>query len=124
MAMIKFYELLRENSDTRETINSGTVGIRKFKEMFDIPKEGKGSYTRNDEKHHFNRPEFEKYFIDPVCEELAKTDMIRLILQPDGKYYQKEKKGNRVNSYKFFWTINTRRRASLCTNLRILTSIR
>lgn len=102
---IKFYELLRENSDTRETINSGTVSIRKFKEMFDIPKEGKGSYTRNDEKHHFNRPEFEKRVIDPVCEELAKTDMIRLILQPDGKYYQKEKKGNRVNSYKFFWTI-------------------
>lgn len=102
---IKFYELLRENSDTREAINSGTVSIRKFKEMFDIPKEGKGSYMRSRQNGGFDRNKFEKQVIDPVCEELAKTDMIRLILQPDGKYYQKEKKGNRVNSYKFFWTI-------------------
>lgn len=100
---IQFYELLRENSDTREAVNSGTVSIRKFKEMFDIPKDGKGSYMTAD--GHFKRTHFERYVIDPLCEELAKTDMIRLILQPDGKYYQKEKKGNRVNSYKFFWTI-------------------
>lgn len=100
---IQFYELLRENSDTREAVNSGTVSIRKFKEMFDIPKDGKGSYMTAD--GHFKRTHFERYVIDPLCEELAKTDMIRLILQPDGKYYQKEKKGNRVKSYKFFWTI-------------------
>ena len=100
---IQFYELLRENSDTREAVNSGTVSIRKFKEMFDIPKDGKGSYMTAD--GHFKRTHFERYVIDPLSEELAKTDMIRLILQPDGKYYQKEKIGNRVKSYKFFWTI-------------------
>lgn len=104
---IQFYELLRENSDTRETINSGTVSIRKFKEMFDIPKDGKGSYMTAD--GHFKRTHFEQYVIDPICEELAKTDMIRLVLQPDGKYYQKEKKGNRVNSYKFTWILKDMR---------------
>lgn len=100
---IKFYELLRENSDTRETINSGTVSIRKFKEMFDIPKDGKGSYMTAD--GHFKRTHFEQYVIDPVCEELAKTEMITLILTPDGKFYEKVKRGNRVIAYKFHWTI-------------------
>ncbi len=102
---ILFYELLRENSDTQQVMNTGTVSIRKFKEMFNIPEKGKGSYTRNDEKHHFNRPEFEKRVIDPVCEELAKTEMITLMLTPDGKYYEKEKKGGRVTAYRFWWTL-------------------
>lgn len=101
---VLFYELLRDNSDTREAINSGTVGIKKFKEMFDIPKDGKGSYMR--EKGGFNRTEFERKVIDPLCEELQKTEMITLILTPDGKYYDKIKHGNRVIAYKFYWTIN------------------
>lgn len=100
---IKFYELLRENSDTRVNLNEGTVSVKKFKEMFDIPKEGKGSYMTT--SGHFARTHFEKYVIDPVCGELAKTEMITLILQPDGKYYEKVKHGNRVIAYKFYWTI-------------------
>ncbi len=100
---VLFYELLRDNSDTRLTINSGTVGIKKFKEMFNIPKEGKGSYMR--EKGGFNRTEFEHKIIDPICEDLAKTEMIRLHLTPEGKYYEKVKQGNRVMGYKFYWSI-------------------
>ena len=102
---ILFYELLRDNSDTRISVNEGTVSIKKFKEMFEIPKDGPGSYMRGNQ-NHFDRSNFEKYVIDPVCESLTKTSMIRLILQPDGKYYQKIKKGNRVIAYKFFWALS------------------
>lgn len=73
--------------------------------MFDIPKEGKGSYMRSRQNGGFDRSKFEKQVIDPVCEELAKTEMITLILTPDGKFYEKVKRGNRVIAYKFHWTI-------------------
>lgn len=102
---VLFYELLRDNSDTRLDVNSGTVSIRKFKEMFNIPEKGKGSYTRNDENHKFNRPEFEKYVINPLCDELMKTKMIQLLFTPDGKLYEKVKRGNRVIAYKFYWRL-------------------
>lgn len=101
---VLFYELLRDNSDTREIINSGTVGIKKFKEMFDIPKDGKGSYMR--EKGGFDRKNFETRVIDPICDELSKTEMITLVLTPQGKYYEKIKRGNRVIAYKFYWRLN------------------
>jgi len=100
---IKFYELLRENSDSRIDINQGTVGIKYLKELYGIPKEGKGSYVY---KGHFKRPEFEQRVIDPVCSDLAHTAMIQLILQADGKYYEKVKRGGRVIAYKFYWTIS------------------
>lgn len=102
---VLFYELLRDNSDTRLDVNSGTVSIRKFKEMFNIPEKGKGSYTRNDENHKFNRPEFEKRVIDPLCDELMKTKMIQLLFTPEGKLYEKVKRGNRVIAYKFYWRL-------------------
>lgn len=101
---VLFYELLRDNSDTRLVQNTGTVSIRKFKELFDIPRDGKGSYMTKD--GHFARTHFEKKVIDPICEELAKTKMIQLILQPDGRYYEKVKRGGRVIAYKFFWTVS------------------
>ena len=101
---VLFYELLRDNSDTRLVQNTGTVSIRKFKELFDIPATGKGSYLTKD--GHFARTHFEKYVIDPICEELTKTKMIQLILQPDGRYYEKVKRGGRVIAYKFFWTVS------------------
>lgn len=100
---VKFYELLRMNSDSRIDVNTGTMSIRKFKEMFGIPKDGKGSYMR--EKYGFDRSQFEKRVIDPICEDLSHTDMLRLVLQPNGKYYEKVKRGNRVIAYKFWWTI-------------------
>ena len=101
---VKFYELLRENSDTRVDVNTGTLGIKAFKALFDIPKDGEGSYMRN--KDGFDRFRFEKRVIDPVCEELTHTEMIHLIMQPDGRYYEKVRKGNRIIAYRFFWTIS------------------
>lgn len=103
---VKFYELLRENSDTRLDVNTGTVGIRTFKELFEIPKDGEGSYMRSDKNGGFDRAKFEARVIDPVCADLAHTEMIKLILQPNGKYYEKVKQGNRVIAYKLFWTIS------------------
>lgn len=102
---IKFYELLRENSDTRLDVNTGAIGIKFFKELFDIPKEGEGSYMRTKENGGFNRSEFEQKVILPACEDLTHTEMIRLVVQPDGKYYEKVKQGGRVVGYRFFWTI-------------------
>lgn len=102
---VLFYELLRENSDTRKDINTGTIGIKKFKELFNIPKDGKGSYMRTEKNGGFNRQAFEQYVIDPVCDDLSHTDMIRLILQPTGKFYEKVKRGNRIIAYKFYWEI-------------------
>lgn len=100
---ILFYELLRNNSDTRQPFNTGTIGIQQFKKMFNIPKDGEGSYMTAD--GHFKRTHFEQYVIEPLCEDLKNTEMIKLILQPDGKYYEKIKRGNKVITYRFFWEI-------------------
>ena len=100
---IIFYEDLRLNSDTRIT-NSKGFGIKALKELFDIPKDGKGSYMRKD--GHFDRPAFERYVLDPLCEDLTKCKMINLLVQEDGKYYEKVKQGGRVLGYRFYWTIS------------------
>ena len=101
---IQFYEFLRQITDTREEVNQTGLGIKALKEMFDIPKDGKGSYMRKD--GHFDRPAFEKYIIDPLCADLQKCKMINLIMQPDGKPYEKVKRGNRVDGYRFYWTLS------------------
>lgn len=98
-----FYEFLRDNSDTRLVINEGTMSIKKFKELFDIPKDGKGSYMTSD--GHFARTHFERFVIDPICEELSKTEMIKLIIQPSKKYYEKVKEKGKVIAYRFYWTV-------------------
>ena len=59
------------------------------------------------EKGGFNRSEFEQKVIDPICEELKRCKMIQLIMQPDGKYYEKVKRGNRVEGYRFYWTFTS-----------------
>ena len=103
---VQFYEFLRQSTDTREEINDIALGIKAFKEMFDIPMDGDGSYMRKD--GHFDRAAFEKRIIEPLCNDLKGCKMINLLVQPDGKYYVKEKKGGRVNGYRFFWTFNAR----------------
>lgn len=101
---VQFYEYLRQITDTRESVNSVGLGIKALKEMFDIPKEGKGSYMSKE--GHFLRTSFEKYVIEPICADLMKCNMIQLVIQPDGKPYEKVKQGNRVNGYRFHWTIS------------------
>lgn len=99
---VQFYEYLRQITDTREEVNTKGLGVKQIKEMFDIPKEGEGSYMRKD--GHFDRPAFEKRIIEPLCEDLKNCKMIQLIVQPDGKLYEKVKVGNRVQGYRFYWT--------------------
>lgn len=101
---VQFYEYLRQITDTRESVNSVGLGIKALKEMFDIPKDGKGSYMSKE--GHFLRTSFEKYVIEPICADLIKCNMIQLVIQPDGKPYEKVKQGNRVNGYRFHWTIS------------------
>lgn len=103
---VVLYEFLRNESDTRLPVNDCTIGITKLKELFNIPKDGKGSYMRSAQNGGFDRTSFERKVIDPVCEELTKTEMIHLLIQSDGKFYEKIKQGNRVRGYKFFWTIS------------------
>ena len=99
---IQFYEHLRQNTDTREEINEIGLGIKALKDLFGIPKDGDGSYMRKD--GHFDRPSFERRIIDPLCEDMKRCKMINLIMQPDGRYYEKVKQGNRVLGYRFYWT--------------------
>ena len=101
---VQFYELLRQETDTRDEINECAFGVKAIKEMFGIPKEGEGSYMRKD--GHFDRTAFEKRVIDPLYEDLRNCKMINLIMQPDGKMYEKVKQGSRVLGYRFYWTFS------------------
>ncbi len=107
---VQFYELLRQETDTRLEINDLLYGIRAFKAMFDIPETGEGSYMRKD--NHFDRASFERYVIHPLCDDLKHCEMIKLLLQPDGKPYEKVKVGNRVIGYRFRWIFNARPKPS------------
>lgn len=113
---VKLYEVLRENSDTRQKTQTGTISIKFLKELFGIPKDGKGSYVR--QNGHFSRPEFEKYVIDPVCEDLAHTEMLQLVIQPGGKFYEKVKRGNRVIAYRLCWTLSSHPRVASAAEVR------
>jgi stalled ribosome alternative rescue factor ArfA len=113
---IEFYEQLRLNTDTRNEINTAQVGIKWFKELFNIPKEGKGSYMR--EKGGFNRAEFERKVIEPLCDDLAKCKMINLVLQPNGKYYEKVKQNGRVVAYRFDWTYTSHPRVGTAIEIQ------
>lgn len=99
---IDFYEHLRENTSTKEAVNKGVISIKLLKDMFGIPKDGKGSYMR--EKGGFDRNNFEKKVIDPLFDDLTKCKMIQPVKLENGEYYKKIKRGNRVIGYEFYWT--------------------
>lgn len=113
---IQFYEHLRQNTDTREHINQIGMGIKALKELFGMPRDGDGSYMRKD--GHFDRPSFERYVIDPICADLAKCRMISLIVQPDGKYYEKVKQGGRVLGYRFYWMFTSHPAVAAATEVQ------
>ena len=76
-----------------------------------IPKDGKGSYMR--ENGGFDRSNFEKYVIDPVLNMLAKCEHV--VLHNYGKdkkgnwvYYNKIKKHGMVQGYELTYSINKR----------------
>lgn len=102
------YEYLRLHSDTR-IINTRLISTKDFKEMFDIPKDGKGSYMR--ENGGFDRTNFEKKVIDPVLSMLAKCEHVVLHnygIGKDGKpiLYNKIKKNGMVQGYEISYNIN------------------
>lgn len=101
---VQFYEYLRQITDGKYPVNECLIGVRKMKEMFGIPESGKGSYMRA--KGGFDRAQFEKYVIDPLCDDLKNCKMIELVVQSDGKYYEKVKRGNKVKGYRFYWTFS------------------
>lgn len=102
---ILLYEDLRLHSDTNK-VNSRIYSTKELKALFDIPKDGEGSYMRKN--GHFNRPAFEKYVIDPICSDFDKCSMINLILNEDGKPYTKVKNNHgNVIGYQFTWTVST-----------------
>lgn len=110
-----FYELLRDHADTRQEVNTCEVGIKALKELFGIPKDGEGSYMRK--TGHFDRLAFEKRVIDPLCDDLANCEMIQLVIQSNGKAYEKIKTGNRVQGYRFLYMITTRPQTATATEV-------
>lgn len=112
---ITFYEHLRAHSDTTKQCEKG-FGVKALKELFAIPKEGPGSYVRT--KGGFDRANFEKYIIEPICEDLSKCEMIQLVVQPDGRYYEKVKEGRKVKGYKFYWNVSDRPRIAKANEIK------
>ena len=102
---LQFYEYLRQCTDTRLDVNNIGLGVRAIKELLGIPKDGDGSYMRDNGS--FDRTNFEKYVIQPICEDLKTCKMINLVAQPDGKMYEKVKRGRRVLGYRFYWTFSS-----------------
>lgn len=113
---ITFYEKLREETDTRIEINSYAFGVKTLKELFNIPKTGKGSYMRG--KDGFDRSNFEKRVIEPLCEDMKNCKMLTLLMQPDGKYYEKVKSGNRVDGYRFHWVYTSHPAVATATEVK------
>lgn len=115
---MQFYEYLRQLTDGKKTEYDVLLGVRRLKEIFDIPKDGPNSYMRKN--GGFDRSNFEKNVIDPICEDLEKCEMIKLLIvgetedekAKNGKkkkiYYEKVKEGKRVIGYRFYWAFSAR----------------
>ena len=71
----KLYEYLRLHSDTRR-MNCRIITTKEFKQLFDIPKDGKNSYMRKDGT--FDRSNFEKKVIEPVLAMVGKCNHVVL----------------------------------------------
>lgn len=107
------YEYLRLHSDTRR-MNTRLLTTKEIKELFNIPKDGKGSYMHFDAKKNkdvFDRHNFEKRVLDPVVAMLDRCDHV--VLHNYGKdekgntiLYKKVKKGGIIQGYEFTYTIN------------------
>lgn len=109
---ITFYEYLRAHSDTTKECQHG-LGVKALKELFNIPKE---AYMR--EKGGFDRANFEKKIIEPICEDLKNCTMIQLVPNEDGKLYRKVKQGSRVRGYEFVWNVSDRPRIATAEEVK------
>lgn len=108
----KLYEYLRLHSDTR-IINTRVISTKELKELFDIPKDGQGSYMHFDakqQKYIFDRTNFEKRVINPILDMVGECNHVVLhnYGTKNGKpiYYKKVKKHNLVQGYELTYSIN------------------
>lgn len=101
-----FYEYLRLHCDTRKDVNSVGLGVKAIKELLGMSVE---DYTKVvDGKVKFDRYNFEKYVIDPLCDDMERCRMIQLVKLSNGKFYEKVKRNGRVLGYEFYFRISDR----------------
>ena len=110
------FEELRLHCDTTKT-NWRTYSTRELKELFGIPKDGKGSYMHKVKgKDSFNRSEFEKKVLDVAIAEINQGQMLRILPfvgmeaneNKPNKLYAKIKKNGFVTGYQFKYNVYTR----------------
>ena len=112
------FENLRMNCDTRQT-NWRDLSTRQLKELFGIPKDGKGSYMHYDAKKGksvFDRTNFEQKVLDVAVGEIHdKSQMVKILpfvgeeATPNkpNKMYEKIKRNGYVVAYRFKYIVNT-----------------
>ena len=94
---VLFYENLRYRTYS-EGENSVVLSDSELKTIFRLEQN-----AYNESTGKFNRNKFEKRVIDPVCQDLSKSKMITITKQSNGQFYEKVKKGKRVEGYRFTW---------------------
>lgn len=100
---IVFYENLRLSADTRKSVCTKTFSIDYLKELFDIPNTDKGSYVNKEGKLDVGN--FEKTVIQPLISDMEHCKMIKLIMNHNGKYYEKIKEYGKVVGFSFTWKV-------------------
>lgn len=103
---LSLYKLARQQVRP-DSITRIYLTTRQIKELFGIPKDGKGSYMRDEAKGGFDRSKFEARVLDPVCKELRACKHIRLELDEDArrdKVYGKVKSNGYIAGYVFSFT--------------------
>lgn len=112
------FEELRLHCDTSKT-NWRTYSTKELKELFGIPKDGKGSYMHFDKakgKDVFDRSNFEKYVLDVAIEEINRGQMLQIrpfigmeaTAEKPNKLYAKIKKNGFVTGYQFKYEVRTK----------------
>lgn len=112
------FEELRLHCDTERT-NWRNYSTKELKELFGIPKDGKGSYMHFDKKkgkNVFDRTNFEKKVLDVAIEEINRGHMLQILpfigmeatAEKPNKLYAKIKKNGFVSDYQFKYVVRTR----------------
>lgn len=110
------FEELRLHCDTTKT-NYRVYSTRQLKELFGIPKDGKGSYMHDvpnkktgEKVSTFDRSNFEKYVLDVAIKEINEGQMVQILpsLESKGKCYIKVKKNGYIVGYQFKYYVRTK----------------
>lgn len=112
------FEEFRLHCDTSKT-NWRTYSTKELKDLFGIPKDGKGSYMHYDKKKGkevFDRSNFEKKVLDVAIEEINRGQMLQIrpfigmeaTAEKPNKLYAKIKKNGFVTGYQFKYEVRTK----------------